>query len=122
MLDHGKLIRTLAEADIITVPSIFKGFGLTALEAMAVKRPVVASTAGGLPEVLGSDAGILVTPGDPVALSDALEKLIVDPDLRAQLGKAGRQRVEEKFELSRIATQLSEVYSDMVVASAPKRD
>jgi glycosyltransferase involved in cell wall biosynthesis len=77
---------------LLVLPSWAEGFGLPALEAMALGIPVVASDAGALPEVVG-DAGLLVSPGDPVALASALEQVVADPGLRARLSFAGRDRV-----------------------------
>ena len=78
-------------AAAVVLPSRSEGFGLPALEAMARGRPVVASNAGALPEVLG-DAGLLVTPGDSDALATALEGILAKEDFAAELGSLGRQR------------------------------
>lgn len=84
--------RTLyAGAVALVLPSFHEGFGLTALEAMAAGVPVVASNRGSLPELVG-DAGLLVDPTDPAAISAALQQVLGDPSVRARLAAEGRAR------------------------------
>ena len=75
----------------LAVPSHHEGFGMPALEAMTVGVPVVATSRGALPEVVG-DAGLLVEPGDAEAFAAALERVVTDPALASRLGDAGRER------------------------------
>ncbi|MBM4369786.1 MAG: glycosyltransferase, partial [Deltaproteobacteria bacterium] len=81
----------LAEADVLAVPSRWEGFGIAALEGMAAGVPVVASDVGGLAELVG-DAGVLVPPGNPRALRDALDRVLRDRDLARDLSRRGRER------------------------------
>lgn len=108
-LEHAQFLSVMARADIVVVPSRYEGFGLTALEAMSLSKPVIASKAGGLPEVMG-ETGHLVETGDVGAISDAILELANNPDLRETMGKAARARAEEKFSLPAIAAQLIEIY------------
>jgi glycosyltransferase involved in cell wall biosynthesis len=78
---------------LLVLPSWAEGFGLPALEAMALGIPVVASNAGALPEVVG-DAGLLVAPEDSAALAAAIEQVVADAGLRSRLSCAGRDRVQ----------------------------
>jgi glycosyltransferase involved in cell wall biosynthesis len=78
-------------ASMLVLPSWHEGFGLPALEAMALGVPVVASTAGALPEVVG-DAGLFVDPAAPDAIADAIVRLLDDPALATELSRAGEQR------------------------------
>lgn len=95
-------------AAVVAYPSIYEGFGLPALEAMACGTPVLASNASALPEVVG-DAGVLLSPGDTEAWTAALARLLGDDALRAQLGsKALRQA--SKFSWERSARETLEVY------------
>jgi glycosyltransferase involved in cell wall biosynthesis len=80
-----------AGASLLVLPSLDEGFGLPALEAMALGVPVVASSRGALPEVLG-DCGILIDPANVRDLADALEAVTTDPDLAARLRDAGIAR------------------------------
>ena len=103
----------MATADIVVIPSRFEGFGLTALEAMSLAKPVIASTAGGLPEVMGK-TGRLVPVGDADAIAGAILDLADNPDLREDMGRAARARGEEAFSLPAIASQLSQIYETLV--------
>jgi len=93
------IVRLYNEAEVAVVPSLYEGFSLPAIEALACGTPLVATTGGALPEVLGEDghAALLAPPGDPDALAAALGRALDDPALRARLGAAGRARVLERF-------------------------
>ena len=95
-------VRNLMSAcDAVIVPSARgEGFGLAAIEAMALERPVVATLTGGLPEiVVKGETGFLVAPNDPNALAQAIIDLASDKSLRERLGTNGRLRVQELFDL-----------------------
>jgi glycosyltransferase involved in cell wall biosynthesis len=109
-LDHKTFLTLLATADIVVTPSRYEGFGLTALEAMSLGKPVISSTAGGLPEVLGN-TGRLVPVGDIDALAGAIAELADDPGLRLTMGKAARARSKAEFSLPVIAAQLLQIYA-----------
>lgn len=88
----------LPAAHVVTLPSFTEGLPNVALEASAAGVPVVATAVGGTPEVVADGAtGLLVPPGDPLALSDALLQLLRDPALRSRMGAAGRRRMRERF-------------------------
>jgi glycosyltransferase involved in cell wall biosynthesis len=94
-----EIVRLYGEAELAVVPSLYEGFSLPAIEAMACGTPLVATTGGALPEVVGEDGdtALLVPPGDPAALAAALLRGLGDAGLRARLGAAGRRRVLERF-------------------------
>ncbi len=106
------LARLYAEAEVAVVPSLYEGFSLPAIEAMACGVPVVATTGGALPEVVGKDGetGVLVPPDDPGALAHAIARLLDDPTLRARLGDAGRRRVLRRYTWGVTARQTVECY------------
>ncbi len=92
--------RQLQRADVFLLSSVSEGLSNAVLEAMATALPVVSTAVGGMAEAVrdGID-GLLVPPGDPLAMADALERLILDADLRCRLGRQGRQRACESFDL-----------------------
>jgi glycosyltransferase involved in cell wall biosynthesis len=92
-------------------PSLYEGFGLPVLEAMACGAPVVASDRGALPEVVG-DAGIVVNPEDPAALADAIRRLLDDPALRAAQSRAGLERAD-RFTWDGSARGLRAVFAEL---------
>jgi glycosyltransferase involved in cell wall biosynthesis len=100
----------LGEWDIAVVPSRDEPFGLVAAEAMAVGLPVVAARVGGLPDVVGTEAGVLVAPEDPEALAQAILGLARDDARRAASGRAGRARVERHFTLEAQAAGVNGAY------------
>lgn len=105
-------VRELMSAcDVVIVPSSRgEGFGLAAVEAMALSRPVVASAQGGLSEiVVPSETGLLVPPNDPQALADAVCELVAKPELAQSMGANGRARVEEHFALGEQMRKVLEV-------------
>lgn len=111
-LPQDELAALLASAEIGCVPSLYEGFSFPAIESMASGCAVIASDAGALPEVIGTDgeAGLLVPAGDPGALGVALDKVLGDPDLRRRLGAAGRARVAQRYSWRAIGQQTVDVY------------
>lgn len=108
-----QLVLEYNKAEIAAVPSLFEGFGLPALEAMACGSALVATRAGGLIEVVGEGrdaAGILVEPGDDRALADSISRLLSDAALRQKLGEKGRSRAEKGFGWDKVAEQVERVY------------
>ena len=107
-LDDDALSRLYAGAAVFVYPSVYEGFGLPMLEAMACGAPVVAARAATSPEVVG-DAGLLIEPGDVAAMADAIEAVLSRPDLAARLREAGRQRAA-RFTWERTARETIRVY------------
>lgn len=94
--DIDKLI---PDADIMVLPSISESFGIALLEGMASGKAVVASKVGGIPELVNEEEGILVEPGDPVALADALDRMIQNPEMMKKMGKMARKKALEFSEV-----------------------
>ena len=113
-LPQDELARLLCSAQVAAVPSLYEGFSLPAVEAMACGTPLVATTGGALPEVVGDDGvhGLLVPPGDAGALAGALATALDSPELRARLGDAARRRVLERFTWARTAEATVQVYRE----------
>lgn len=112
-IDTAELVRQYRLATVVVIPSTYEGFGLPAAEAMACGTPVVSTTAGALPEVVG-DAGILVPPADANALAKALTGLIDNPDKRKHLGEMGRNRIVQTFNWKSTARHTVDVYSEAI--------
>lgn len=113
--DVPSLIQTF---EIFVFPSYLEGLGTSVLDAMALGKPVVATSAGGIPETVQDGiTGLLVPPRDPVALAQAIRYLLQHPELQAQFGKAGRQRVEQAFTAQRMAQQTMQVYHQLMHAN-----
>jgi type III pantothenate kinase len=107
----------LRSADVLVTVPWYEPFGITALEAMACGRPVVASAVGGLIDsVVNEVTGIHVPPRDPERLADALRTLLADPRRRVQMGKAGVRRARQLYDWNRIAASTLDVYRQLAVA------
>ena len=102
----------MAALDIVTVPStLTELLPLAAMEAMAAGRPVIASRTGGASEIIADGSmGLLVPPGNVEALSDALQCLSADTDLRQQMGGEGAKRVQRQFALPRLLDETEALY------------
>jgi glycosyltransferase involved in cell wall biosynthesis len=98
-VSNERMIELYAQANVAVVPSLYEGFSLPAVEAMACGVPLVATTGGALPEVAGADGvtAMLVAPGDPSGLATAISTIMADPELAKRLSAAARQRVLERF-------------------------
>lgn len=119
---HGAIHRFYDLADVVIAPSVpteewQEQFGLVLAEAMASGKAVVATCSGAIPEVVG-DAGVLVPPADFWALSDALRRLILDAELRADHGERGRKRAEEAFNPILNSARLAAHYRSLVADPA----
>ncbi len=109
-VDDETLSRLLRSAAVLAYPSLYEGFGFPPLQAMSVGVPVVATTAGSLPEVLG-DGAILVTPGDNDALGAALGRVLGDSNEQARLAARGHIQAG-RYTWSGCAAGLAALYRD----------
>jgi glycosyltransferase involved in cell wall biosynthesis len=110
----------LNACDVFVLPSRLEGLGVAALEAMAARRPVVASRVGGLADVVADDeTGLLVPPNDPASLARALDRLLVDPGLRARLGAAGPKRVTERHLPEQMTDDYVALYREVLEEANP---
>jgi len=112
-IDDGEFVRQYAMAAMAVVPSVYEGFGLPAGEAMACGVPVISTTGGALPEVVG-DAGILVPPADHLLLGEAIKALLDSPERADELGQAGYKRVQDNFTWKRAAEKTVEAYREVI--------
>lgn len=111
-LSDAELAALFASAEVACIPSLYEGFSLPAVEAMASGTPIVASRVGALPEVVGTDGACaeLVPAADVAALTHALGDLLDSPEKRRRLGDAGRKRAVEVFSWDAVAAQTVRVY------------
>jgi glycosyltransferase involved in cell wall biosynthesis len=107
-----RMIELYAEAEVAVVPSLYEGFSLPAVESMACGVPLVTTTGGALPEVVGRDGetGLLVPPGDPAALAGAILRVLSDRELAGRLAGNARRRVLEHFTWRACASATAEHY------------
>ena len=115
-----RIIELYSEAEVAVVPSLYEGFSLPAIEAMSCGVPLVATTGGALPEVVGADneTALLVPPGDSGALAARLATALDDAELRARIGAAGRQRVIDRWTWRHTALGTIEHYRALLAETA----
>jgi colanic acid/amylovoran biosynthesis glycosyltransferase len=125
-LDRTALAERLREADVLVAPSVptrqgkREGIPVVLMEAMASGLPVIASRLSGIPELVEHErSGLLVDPGNPVALADALSRLAADPQLRSLLAEEGRRRVESEFDIRLNARKLAAMFTASRGSDAP---
>lgn len=100
--------------DILVVASLTEGSSVVAMEAMALGKPVVATSVGGVPEVVADgQTGLLVEAGNPEALAGAIVELLADPERARQMGERGRQRAAAQFDLADMIERTKAVYADL---------
>jgi glycosyltransferase involved in cell wall biosynthesis len=105
----------LAACQVMVLPSLREGLPNAILEAMAARKPVIATRVGGIPEAVVDDTtGLLVPPGDPEALANAILTLLQDPRRAETMGAAGRIRAEREFALERMIAETVRVYAEIL--------
>jgi glycosyltransferase involved in cell wall biosynthesis len=115
--DFEKYYSILSQFDVFVIPSVLHSetFGVACVEAGACGIPVIASDVGGLPEVIRhGETGFIVSPGNPEAIVQAVEKLIVDKELRISMGKAGREYVLENYDWEKCVLKMLSLYSSLI--------
>jgi glycosyltransferase involved in cell wall biosynthesis len=112
-ISNEEFVKEYAKATMAVIPSVYEGFGLPAGEAMACAVPVISTSGGALPEVVG-DAGVIVPPGDTKALESAIRNLLDSPDFATQLGHAGYRRVQQHLTWEAAAKKTIETYRKVI--------
>lgn len=107
-----RIVELYSEAEMAVVPSLYEGFSLPAIEAMSCGCPLVATTGGAVPEVVGPDneTALLVPPGDSEALAARLRDAFADPEMARRVGLAGRKRVHDNWSWRHTAVRTVEQY------------
>lgn len=119
-VSDDRLVELYAEAELAVVPSLYEGFSLPAIEAMAAGVPLVATTGGAVPEVVGRDGttAALVPPGDAGALAAMIAELLDDPTRRERMAAAGRTWAVERYSWRVAAEQTVELYRKVLEMKA----
>jgi glycogen synthase len=107
-LPREQALAIVARAEVVTLPSLWESFGYVCVEAMALGRPVVASAAGGLVDIVQDGSGRLVPPGDAAALAGVLDELLRDERARAQLGSQASKRAD-RFATEHVVARIEEL-------------
>lgn len=109
---QSEVAEALRNSDLFVLPSFAEGVPVVLMEAMASSLPVVTTRIAGVPELVTQwETGLLVPPGDAVALTEALDRLLSDPSQRHAMGAAGRATVETEFNIHREAAHLSQLFA-----------
>jgi glycosyltransferase involved in cell wall biosynthesis len=116
-LPEPDLVALLQRAAVVAIPSLYEGFSLPAIEAMACATPLVTTDAGALPEVVGTKAGLQVKAGDVEELTAALQLVLDSPSLGEQLGRAGRRRVLESYTWRSTAQRTADWYGEVLAGA-----
>ncbi len=102
-------------SDLFVLPSVNEGFGVVLLEAMAMRCPIVATNVGGVPEVvLNGETGILVPPGDPAQLAEAIIQLVRDRALAARMAECSYQRLKTCFDIKETVSKTERLYKEVL--------
>jgi glycosyltransferase involved in cell wall biosynthesis len=111
---EAELVSLLQRAAVVAIPSLYEGFSLPAVEAMACGTPLVTTDAGALPEVVGTEAGLRVRAGDVGELTAALQLVLDSPSLGEQLGRSGRRRVLDRYTWRSTAERTADWYGEVL--------
>ncbi|MEM3402204.1 MAG: glycosyltransferase family 4 protein, partial [Candidatus Hadarchaeales archaeon] len=110
VVPEPELIRYYSASDFFVLPSLWEPFGIVLIEAMACENPIIATRAGGIPEVVTPDCGILVEPRNSEQIAEAANQLLSDSNLRKRLGRNARRRAERVFDFDVIASKVERSY------------
>jgi glycosyltransferase involved in cell wall biosynthesis len=112
---YPDLIYLLSNVEIVVIPSLYEAPSAVAIEASAMRRPVVASNVGGIPEVIiDGETGFLVPPKDPQAIAEKVIFLLKNPQIAKEMGEKGYQRIKENFTQERLAREYEKLYEELL--------
>jgi len=114
-MDQADIIKWYQKASLFVLPSFMEAFPVTTLEALSCETPVIASSVGGIPEVVKDhENGILTPPNDPVALAHAIQYLLENEELMSRFGREGRKRVIKYYSLEASVRKLKGIYEQLI--------
>lgn len=111
-VNHEHILALYAHADIFALASFAEGLPVVLMEAMVMQIPCVSTQITGIPELIGAEEGLLVAASDVTGLTDALAKLLDDPVLRENIGKRGRAKVLEQYDLKTNVARLAQIFEN----------
>ena len=112
---YPDLIYLLSNTEAVVIPSLYEAPSAVALEAMAMKRPVVASNVGGIPEVvIDGETGFLVPPKNPEAIAEKVIFLLKNPQIAKEMGEGGYKRVKENFTQEKLTREYEKLYDNLL--------
>lgn len=107
----------MALSDLVVMPSIREGLPNVLLEALALAKPVVATTVGGIPEIVTHEvSGILVPPRDPVSLAEGIRRVLTAPDRGRKLGERGQREVTDRFTVAAMVERTTSLYREVLAS------
>lgn len=116
-VSQSELLKILQVADLFVFPSVSEGFGMAAGEAMCMELPVIASHIPSMASLIEDGiSGVLVPPADPQALATSIERLIANPENRRRMGREARKRIQERFSIDKVASEIVDVYETLIRA------
>lgn len=120
--DRDQTVALLHDCEVFVLPSRSEPFGIAVIEAMACRRPVVASAVGGIREIIeDGKGGILVQPGDPEVLAEAIRRVVADRTLQASLGQHGYETVRERFTWLKAGAVYESIFEELVDSQRERR-
>lgn len=113
-LPPAEMSRLYADANVFIMPSVMEGLGQVFMEAMAEQTLVIGTNAGGIPEIITKDTGLIIKPKEPNQIAEAILKIFSSPKLAAKMGKKGRERVLKFFTRGHMAKNIVKVYRSTI--------
>jgi len=114
-MEQSEIVEWYQKASLLILPSFTEGFPVTILEALSCETPVIATPVGGIPEIIKNyETGILVPPGDPIRLAEAINYLLENEDVRLKLAHEGRKLVKEQYSLETACKKLCLIYKRLL--------
>ena len=110
-LPHNKAMEAVAESEVFILPSYTEGFPNAVVEAMALKKPVIASAVGAIPEMLEGDCGILIEPRSADDIISALKKTLTDKELRERISSNAAEKVNKQYKIEIVYEKYKEIWS-----------
>lgn len=113
-VEHEQVLKAMSQSDLLLFPSYTEGFPLTVLEAMAIGLPIIASNVGAIGEMIDAAGGFLIQPRDVMGLAKAIDHLLLDDELRENMGKYNRKKSYDNYRYSIVTQKLEAIYGQVL--------